>query len=449
MNRSNTYQSWGRYPHVLQRDIPVYWRDRPLPLPEDPYETVLPYGLGRSYGDVCLNGGGVLLTTHSLNHFMAFDAQTGILRCEAGVSLAEILDLCVPQGWFLPVTPGTKFVTLAGAVANDVHGKNHHGAGTFGRHLLQFELLRSNGEKFLCSPSSNQPYFAATIGGLGLTGFITWIEIQLKRIEHRALQVENIQFSNLEEFLELSAQSDQYFEYTVAWIDCSQNQSLGRGIFFRGRHVTRNEIPEKWSPRQFKFKMPFDLPNFVLNRWSVAAFNSWYYNKQKEKSVHALIDYDPFFYPLDAILDWNRMYGKRGFLQYQLVVSDEEPKLIKEILQIISTSGLASFLGVLKNFGALTSPGLLSFPRKGITLALDFPMKGAKTFELLERLDDIVRSAQGAVYPAKDARMSARNFQAFYPQWGEFSKFIDPRFSSSFWRRVGGSSSFSSKTASK
>ncbi len=436
----NSYQSWGRYPKVSQRDMPIRWRNQPLPLPKETLEKVLPFGLGRSYGDVCLNDGGTLLTTRGLNHFIALDVNSGILSCEAGVSLAEILDLCVPQGWFLPTTPGTKFVTVGGAIANDVHGKNHHGAGTFGRHLVRFELLRSDGERLLCSPSSNPSYYAATIGGLGLTGLITWVDIQLKPISHRAMQTDTIQFANVEEFFDISKQSDQHFEYTVAWVDCSsQGTALGRGIFFRGNHVTSHEIPDKWQlPWRPKIRLPVDLPGFMLNRWSVRLFNRWYYGHQKQQSVSKLMDYDPFFYPLDTILEWNRLYGKRGFLQYQLVIPNDDPRLLKDLLQTIAASGLSSFLAVLKNFGELTSPGLLSFPRKGVTLALDFPIKGANTFELLERLDDQVREAKGAVYPAKDARVSARNFQAYYPQWTEFAKSIDPRFSSSFWRRVSG-----------
>ena len=436
-----TYQSWGKFPKVSQRDCSIRWRKKLLPLPETPV-TVLPHGLGRSYGDVCLNEGGVLLTTLSLNRFIDFDTENGVLRCEAGVSLAEILELCVPQGWFLPTTPGTKFVTVGGAIANDVHGKNHHCAGTFGRHVLQFELLRSDGERLLCSPTQNEEYYAATIGGLGLTGLITWAEIKLKRIFHRAMQVEIVKFADLEEFFELSAQSDQYYDYTMAWVDCNSQSALGRGIFFRGNHVTENEVPVRWKlpllnrlPSVLR-TMPVELPGFALNRWSVSAFNFLYYNQQKQKNVSKLADYDPFFYPLDAILEWNRLYGKRGFLQYQLVISYEDHRLIREILQTIAQSGLSSFLAVLKTFGDLVSPGMLSFPRRGVTLALDFPIKGAATFDLLEYLDDRVCEAGGVVYPCKDARLSARHFQAYYPQWTTFSKYIDPRFSSSFWRRV-------------
>jgi len=432
----STYQSWGNFPKVSQGTRPIRWRKKPLPLPETP-DTVLAHGLGRSYGDVCLNNNGILLTTRKLNRFIQFDVDEGVLRCEAGVSLAEILELCVPQGWFLPVTPGTQFVTIGGAIANDVHGKNHHCAGTFGRQVLQFELLRSDGERLLCTPTSNEQYYAATIGGLGLTGLITWAEIKLKRIFHRAMQVESIQFSQLDEFFELSQQSDQSYDYTVAWLDC--NKALGRGIFFRGNHVAPDEIPKDWKlPRLNRLPpllrtMPINLPGFVLNRWTISAFNTFYYKKTRQSQ---LIDYQPFFYPLDAILEWKRLYGKNGFLQYQFVIPDDDHRMIKEILQKIVASGLGSFLAVLKTFGELASPGLLSFPRPGVTLALDFPIKGAVTFELLAQLDEKVREVGGAVYPCKDARLSARHFQAFYPQWTKFAEYIDPRFSSSFWRRV-------------
>lgn len=440
----NTYQSWGNFPKVSPDIRPIRWRKNRIPLPEPP-NTVLAYGLGRSYGDVCLNDGGILLTTRSLNRFIDFNTDEGILRCEAGVSLAQILELCVPQGWFLPVTPGTQFVTIGGAIANDVHGKNHHCAGTFGRHVSQFELLRSDGERLLCSPTSNEQYYAATIGGLGLTGLITWAEFKLKRIHHRAMQVENIQFNDLEEFFAISQQSDQYHDYTMSWIDCnSQGKALGRGIFFRGNHVAPDEIPKDWKlpsinrlPPALR-TLPINLPSFALNRWSVSAFNSVYYNQQRQKTVSKLVDYEPFFYPLDAIFEWNRLYGKNGFLQYQFVIRDDNHRMIKKILQTIAASGMSSFLAVLKNFGELVSPGILSFPRPGVTLALDFPIKGATTFELLEHLDDMVHEAGGVVYPCKDARLSARSFQAYYPQWTDFAEYIDPSFSSSFWRRVTG-----------
>jgi FAD/FMN-containing dehydrogenase len=223
----------------------------------------------------------------------------------------------------------------------------------------------------------------------------------------------------------------------MAWVDCNaQGSALGRGIFFRGNHLTAHEIQTKWKIPTRTLTMPMDLPSFALNRWTVQAFNFLYYNRQRQKSVCQLGDYDPFFYPLDAILKWNRLYGKRGFLQYQCVVPYDDQQIITEIMQTIAQSGLSSFLAVLKTFGDLVSPGLLSYPRKGVNLALDFPMKGFKTFELLAKLDEIVSDANGSVNPSKDARLSARHFQQYYPHWETFSQFIDPQFSSSFWRRV-------------
>lgn len=434
---SNHYHSWGRFPKITPQHVySPHWLHQPLPS-WDHGKTLLPFGLGRSYGDVCLNEGGILLNTRHLNRFIAFDVARGLLRCEAGVSLAEILAHCVPQGWFLPITPGTQFVTVGGAIANDVHGKNHHQAGSFGNHVLGFELLRSDGQRLLCSPTTESHYYNATIGGLGLTGLITWAELQLKPIAHRALQAETVKFAHLEEFFELSQHSDHYFEYTVAWIDCSaQGERLGRGLFFQGNHIQKADVPPQWRIPSRHYVMPVDLPGFVLNPWTVKTFNTLYYHQQKTKTVRKLIDYRPFFYPLDNILSWNRLYGKQGFLQYQLVIPAEDQRMITLILETIAASGLSSFLAVLKKFGTIASPGLLSFPRPGVTLALDFPIKGAQTFELLDYLDDIVSEVGGAVYPAKDARLSPRHFQSFYPQWEQFAQYIDPQFSSSFWRRV-------------
>jgi len=431
---SNKYESWGRFPKVSQFAYPLQRRFDSLPIEQLP---LLPFGLGRSYGDICLNHQGIILPTRQLNHFINFDREQGILTCESGVSLAEILALCVPQGWFLPTTPGTKFVTVGGAIANDVHGKNHHRAGTFGQHITQFELVRSNNERLICSPIQNKELYHATIGGLGLTGLITWAEIRLKKIAHRAMHTETIKFANLEDFFSLSAESDQNYEYTMSWVDCTaQGEQLGRGLFFRGNHIHADEIPRKWYIPSGKKTMPIDLPGFALNHWTVKAFNFLYYHQQFKENIVKLSDYEPFFYPLDAVLKWNRLYGKRGFLQYQFVVPYEDHRVIKDILQIIAASGLSSFLAVLKTFGDIKSPGLLSFPRKGITLALDFPIKNAATFELLARLDEKVCAAGGVVYPCKDARLSAHHFKLYYPQWETFVQYVDPRFSSSFWRRV-------------
>lgn len=437
---TSTYQSWGRFPPAQQQIMPLYWRHQPLPnLPKT--TTLLPYGLGRSYGDVCLNDGGMLLATRGLNRFINFDPKTGVLCCEAGTSFIEIAELTVPQGWFFPVTPGTQYLTVGGAMGNDVHGKNHHRAGTFGRHVLEFELLRSNGERLICSPTQNAEYYRATIGGLGLTGLITWVKFQMLPIVHRAVEAEIIQFDNLEAFFDITAESDQKYDYTMAWVDCSaRGKNLGRGIFFQGNFVTAENKPAHWRVSKRKHRVPIDFPSFALNRWSVQAFNILYYNKpflwRKEARFTTLMDYQAFFYPLDAVLEWNRIYGKPGFLQYQFVVPDQDHTVIREILATIAATGLNSFLAVLKHFGDVPSPGMMSFPRSGITLALDFPIKGASTFNLLERLDDMVLAANGAVYPCKDARLPARHFQRYYPQWCDFAHYVDPHFSSSFWRRV-------------
>ena len=432
------YESWGRYPkakHALI--VPMFWRCE-LPCFDAFARPVLPFGQGRSYGDSCLNDGGVLIDTSPLRRFMAFDEERGILRCEAGVTLAEILELVVPRGWFPPVTPGTRYVSVGGAIANDVHGKSHHRAGTFGCHVRQFELLASTGERLLCSPTQNTELFQATIGGLGLTGLILWAEVQLKPICSPLIRMERIRFPALEEFFELSALSDKEYEYTVAWIDClAQGEKVGRGIFMRGNHAEPEPRMSPGARKPRTARLSFDAPACFLNRLTVKAFNTAYYYAQFQKKVQKVVHYEPFFYPLDAVQGWNRLYGKRGFLQYQCVVPhDDGYGAIRELLTRIARSGLAAFLAVLKTFGSVPSPGMLSFPRPGVTLAVDFPYQGARTLRLLEELDEVVLARCGAVYPAKDARMSAKSFQTSFPQWREFTRFIDPKFSSSFWRRV-------------
>lgn len=429
-------ESWGRYPRTRCIPRPICWRTDPLPKMNG--KTILPYGLGRSYGDSCLNDGGVLLQTRWMNKFISFDKSTGVLSCEGGTTFDEILQLAVPCGWFLPTTPGTRFVTVGGAIANDVHGKNHHRAGTFGCHVRRFELRRSDGETLLCSTGENPEWFHATIGGLGLTGLITWAEFQLRAIDSGFIQMESIKFGNLTEFFAISEDSDRDFEYTVAWIDAlARGANLGRGIFMRGNHAAKTPMHGLTVHGGQKLEVPVDAPNFLLNPVTVRGFNFAYYQKQQIKVKRSVVHYDPFFYPLDAIGKWNRIYGRRGFFQYQSVVPfTDGPEVSREMLSRIGRSGQASFLTVLKTFGHVTSPGILSFPRPGITLALDFPNNGQPTMKLFAELDEIVRTAGGRIYPAKDARMSAQDFQTAYPEWKSFSRYIDPQFSSSFWRRV-------------
>jgi FAD/FMN-containing dehydrogenase len=438
---NSPYQSWGRYPKAYEQ-TPVRLTDRAQSLPALSQDTtMLAYGMGRSYGDSCLNDPGHIILTRNLDHLLDFDRTTGILTAEAGVTLEEVLSISVPAGFFLPVTPGTKFVTLGGAVANDVHGKNHHIDGNFSHHVLAFELLRSDGSRLICSESSNSEFFYATIGGLGLTGLITWVKVQLKPVTSAFISQEVIKTENLADFLALNAASDRDFLYTVSWIDClARGKNLGRGLFMRGNHTPKDLAPKSIS-RSGKKSIPIDLPSFVLNGLTVKTFNALYYNRQLGRKSSSVVHYDPFFYPLDAVHHWNRIYGKRGFLQWQCVVPTDRATgedAIKEILREISKAGMGSFLAVLKTFGPKPSLGMMSFPRAGITVALDFPNKGPKLLKLLERLDTITREAHGSIYAAKDARMSPESFRVFYPRVEEFMKFLDPKFSSSFWRRVTG-----------
>ena len=437
----SNYESWGRFPKVDQKafcpqwrsDVASYFKNK-----QGDSGSTLPFGQGRSYGDVCLNGGGSILSSQNLRNFISFDDATGLLICEAGVTLEEIINFGLPNGYFLPVSPGTKYVSLGGAIANDIHGKNHHVAGTFGRHVPKFGLVRSDGQYLECSEDSNPEMYRATIGGLGLTGFIVWAALQLKPVKNSFIDMDSIKFGGLDEFFEISKKSDKDFEYTVAWIDClASGDSLGRGIFMRGNHLDKpkNQCPKE--PFKPKLIVPIDAPSWALNHWSVKAFNFAFYNKQINKEVRKTVHYDPFFYPLDSVLAWNKIYGKRGFIQFQCVVPSESGHTkIREILKVIAESGRASFLAVLKEFGTINSPGILSFPRPGTTLCLDFPFEGDITKKLYERLEAIVNDADGALYPAKDPFMTPESFTKYYPQWKEFSKYIDPGFSSSFWRRV-------------
>lgn len=431
---SKAGQSWGRYPQTTQAFASLTDRHAELPAVAG---SVLPHGNGRSYGDSCLNDGGTLLHARPLDRFIAFDAQTGVLECEAGVLFSEILDLVVPQGWFLPVTPGTKFITVGGAIANDVHGKNHHKTGTFGRHVLEFELLRSDGSRRVCNPQQYPEWFAATIGGLGLTGLVTRAKIQLRRVNGPWMSAEVHRFRDLPEFFCLSRESNRDYEYTVAWIDCaSQGKALGRGIFTRANHAPAHPDRCPSAPSRH-LRVPLTPPISLINSLSLRAFNALYYHRQRENVSRVTTHYEPHFYPLDGVGDWNRIYGPHGFMQYQCVVPPgASSDCMETLLKIIAGSGEGSFLAVLKQFGDIVSPGMLSFPRPGATLALDFPNRGARTLALLDRLDDIVAAAGGAVYPAKDARMPAKYFRQYFPAWESFSHYIDPKFSSSFWRRV-------------
>lgn len=436
---TTTVSSWGLSRSGASVPVPVEWTSDALHLP--PGLNVLPHGLGRSYGDSCLNDGGALLLTRRLDRFLAFDPVAGVVRAEAGVSLHQLLRLVTPHGWFLPVTPGTKYVTLGGAIANDVHGKNHHVAGTFGRYVNAFELLRSDGSRRVCSPTGNADLFGATIGGLGLTGLVTWAELRLKKIESSRVYVESFRLANLEEFFDRNAESLDW-EYTVSWMDMhARGTSLGRGQFMRGRHADASAgalADERWPDA--KLVVPFRMPDWLVNPLTARAFNFVYAHKQLAHFHASHQRFGPYFYPLDFVHRWNLAFGARGFFQYQCVLPpDRAREAGRALMEAVSASRLGSVIAVVKMFGDVPSPGWLSFPRPGLTFALDFLNAGARTVALVRTLDRLVEEAGGALYPAKDAFMTAAAFQRAYPRWKELEAVRDPAFHSDFWRRVTGS----------
>ena len=393
------------------------------------------YGMGRSYGDVCLNPGGVLWKTTGLDRFISFDQHTGRLVCEAGVLLRDIQKLVIPHGWMLPVTPGTQLVTVGGAIANDVHGKNHHVFGSFGDHVDWIRLVRTDGEVIECGPELLPAWFSSTVGGIGLTGVITEAAIRLRRVAGPWLEVETIPYANLDEFFCLADDSEAGWEHTVSWFDCSAHGG-GRGIFLRGNPTERG--PRRNSTRR-TLTLPFVPPISLVNGLSLRAFNLVYFHMKKWQARSRLVHFETFFYPLDNLLEWNRMYGPKGFFQYQSVVPRKVGRdAVQAMLGEIARCGEGSFLAVLKTFGNRQPVGMLSFPQPGVTVALDFPNKGDRTRKLFERLDTIVREAGGRIYLAKDARMPRDLFEAGYPRLNEFLKYRDLAISSGLSRRLMG-----------
>lgn len=392
------------------------------------------YGMGRSYGDACLNDGGRLWHVRYLDRFIEFDESTGRVCCEAGVLLRDIQRMMVPRGWMLPVTPGTQLVTVGGAIANDVHGKNHHVMGSFGDHVLALTLARSDGTVMECRMDSEPGMFAATIGGVGLTGVIVAAQLQLRRIEGPWLHAETLPYRSLDEFFAYSDDSEAEWEHTVSWIDCVAG---GRGLFMRANPA---ESLDKPPPLQRSMGMPIVPPVSLVNALSLRLFNMAYFNLKSHGLAQSVVHYEPFSYPLDHVENWNRMYGPKGFYQYQSVVPREQgQEVIQAMLDEIARAGEGSFLAVLKTFGDRKAPGMLSFPRPGVTLALDFPNRGERTLRLFASLNDIVREAGGRIYLAKDACMPRDLFESGYPRLKEFLAFRDPGISSAMSRRLMGS----------
>ena len=403
---------WGRYP---QQDAYLHTPAScaSLELIAKQQNSVLARGMGRSYGDSA-NALNVLQTTY-INHFIEFDKSTGKLSAEAGITLREILEVIVRSGWFLPVTPGTSYVTLGGAIASDVHGKNHHIAGTFGQHVKSLSMLLGTGEVVTTSPQHDADLFHATCGGMGLTGIIISATIQLLPIRSSLICQKTIKADCIEAACD-AFENNSNATYSVAWIDClSKGKSLGRSVIMLGEHAAQGGL--EIDIRQ-KVSVPFSTPSVLLNRLTMKAFNNAYWHKSKHNrnQTVALI---PYFYPLDAIGEWNRLYGKKGFVQFQCVV----PKLdgvanMRKLLTEISNSGEGSFLAVLKEFG-IVNENLLSFPTEGYTLALDFKAS-ATAIKILRKLEDMVVDMGGRLYLTKDAVMQESTFKATYPYWEKF-----------------------------
>ncbi len=398
--------------------------------------TVLPAGLHRSYGDSALNSDGLLISMAGLDRFIDFDPATGTLKAEAGVTLGEIMRRTIAHGFFPPVTPGTRFVTLGGAIANDVHGKNHHRAGTFGRHVSSIKLVRHDGEAVLSPSLDGNSLFEATIGGLGLTGIIEWAEIKLQPVASSFLDAALIPYGSLTEFWDVAEAASISHEHTVAWIDCTaKGRRSGRGIFSQANWSAAGALIAHEEAQ--RFRMPPKVPGGLLNRLTVKAFNAAYYALQKRKAGALHQHYSQFFHPLDGVANWNRLYGRKGFWQYQCAVPQHSMKdAIACLLKEIALSGQGSFLAVLKTFGPLPSPGMLSFPMEGATLALDFPNRGEATLKLFSKLDAIVSEAGGRLYAAKDGRIPKKMWAEGYPELQRFIAHTDSRFTSDFWRRV-------------
>jgi len=406
---------WGRYPKLnAQLTLPLSASQCVSSLHSS--APLIAHGLGRSYGDSALSA--QVLGTRYLDHFVVFDSSTGILTCEAGVTLDKILREFVTRGWFLPVSPGTRFITVGGAIASDVHGKNHHIAGTFSDYVLRIELMLGNGDRVWVSQTENSELFHATCGGMGLSGIILFATLQLKPIMSSNILQTTLKIPNLEALLE-AFEVYSNSSYSVAWIDClARGSELGRSLLMLGEHATDGPLVMQ-SKRPIS--VPIDLPASFLNSFTVKAFNSLYYSRVRKSVSQQCLTFENFFYPLDSIAQWNRLYGKLGFVQYQFVLPKSAGvSSLRTILERITESGKGSFLAVLKVFGPANA-NYLSFPQKGYTLALDFKVEQA-VFDLLDELDAIVLQHGGRIYLAKDARMSAATFKASYPDWQVFEE---------------------------
>jgi FAD/FMN-containing dehydrogenase len=432
----NSIESWGR---LYKDQDDVKWLSDPQHVSSQIYfnteKSGLPYGLGKSYGDSCLNPGNSLWVTQGLNCLKHFDPSTGILVCEPGVMLSDIQALMQPLYWCLPVVPGTELITVGGAIANDIHGKNHHIHGNFGHHVIGLKLARTDGTQLWCDHHENSELFKATIGGVGLTGLIIEAKLQLMRVSGPMVEAERLRFNSLEEFFSIADLSESAWEHTVAWVDVSSANM--RGIFLRGNASPL--LDGESLPKNFPKALPFSFPVSAMNRLTLQPLNWLYFTTQVAKLGKFRSPRKSFLHPLDHLLHWNRAYGPRGFFQYQCVLPRSVGlEALHTILNEMRIKKLGSLLTVLKTFGEMASVGMLSFPEPGVTLAVDFPNTGSDILNFMERLDKIVIEAGGKLYLAKDARQSRAMFEKTYPQFELFQQYRDPGISSGLSRRLMG-----------
>lgn len=424
------FDSWGR---VLRRRREIAGLED---LTGSGAGELLPFGNGRSYGDSCHNDAGRLMPMRPGAAIRAFDPEAGLLTADAGVLLSEILALVMPHGFFLEVTPGTAQATLGGAIANDVHGKNHHRRGTFGRSVVSFVLCTSDGERIACTPTENVGLFQATIGGMGLTGVIEAATIRLMKVASANVRQTAFRFGSIDGYFDAIDALDARHEYSVSWIDqLARGSGLGRGVLMAGDHA-EDGGPAK-PPAPPRLSVPLSPPVNLLNRVTLKAFNALYFGRAPKAPETSIVPWGSYFHPLDAIRDWNRLYGPRGLFQHQSVYPAETARETTiRLIECAQRHGAASFLTVLKRFGDVPSPGLMSFPRPGFTLTLDFANSGPSTLAMLDALDEIVLLAGGAINPYKDQRMSAAMFEASFPDWRTLEALRDPALMSDFWRRT-------------
>jgi len=448
-----TFSGWGRYPRLESRliePISTFEIEKSLGGSGQWGPSIIARGAGRSYGDSALAE--TLVSTRYLDNFSSLTtSELGhtVLRCASGMSLEKVLETIIPKGLFLPVLPGAKAVTVGGAIAADVHGKNHHIDGSFCDHVESMQVLLATGEIINCNRDAYPELFHATCGGMGLTGIILDAAIKLVPMPSLDIAQRTLVADNLQDCMELM---DEHHEskYSVAWIDClASGAAQGRSVLYLGEHVDEKDAREKSKSgrkglraiKRSELKIPFDAPSFLLNKYTMMGFNSAYYALQKNRIAPKRIDYDAFFFPLERLRNWNRLYGSKGFLQYQLAVPPESAyACVSAVLSCASQAGKGSFLSVLKKFGKANN-NLLSFPIEGYTLALDFKYEDS-LFPLLDKLDAIVLAHGGRLYLAKDARMSKECFRQSYAQWERFAELkqkLDPRgqFSSLQSRRLG------------